>query len=486
MIGGPGSVRLARMTDLLSTDLLRRASSRPSGRGSDPTPETGRPLALGALLAGVGAPALALSLLWFVGLVGWYADDGGSHGTTRSVLRVGADAWLLAHGSPLSLRDTVVTASPLGLTLLCGFLAYRLARRAALACEVEDLRSVGLGTVVLAGSYAAVALLVAVLAGAPVAEPGLGSAFLGGAVVGGLFGSAGLLRGAGRAGELRLRIPVPVLSAGYAALTVLVLMVAAGALLTAAGLVVHWSAATEVVESLDLDLTGGLLSLLLLVGIAPNVVLLASTYLLGSGFAVGTGTMVSPSEVVLGPVPSVPVLAALPDDGWAPGWTVALLAVPVLVALAAGFLAGRVLPTGSYSTAAGRGLAGGLGAAVMLTVAAWVAGGSIGPGRMRDLGIPVWDTLTSAALPLALGSLVGALGATWWTRRHEVPDARHPEPVTVTVSVTAPADLDSTAPTPRLLGPTPTDLTTEQTVQLRLPGHGGLPDQRDGKGSPAR
>src|SRR4051812_32117337 len=113
------SVRLAAMTDLLS-----RASSRPSTTA----PQTGRPLALGALLAGLGSPAVALSLLWFVGLVGWYADDGGSHGTTRSVLRVGADAWLLAHGSPLTLNHLVVTASPLGLTLLCGYLTYRLGR----------------------------------------------------------------------------------------------------------------------------------------------------------------------------------------------------------------------------------------------------------------------------------------------------------------------------------------------------------------------
>ncbi|WP_201524079.1 DUF6350 family protein, partial [Klebsiella pneumoniae] len=127
------------------TDLLSPLTSH-SAEGS---PQAGRPLAVGALLAGVGAPAVALSLLWFVGLIGWYADDGGSHGTTTSVLRVGADAWLLAHGSPLALRDAVVTASPLGLTVLCGYLTYRLARHAGAACEVDGLRTVGLGTVVL-------------------------------------------------------------------------------------------------------------------------------------------------------------------------------------------------------------------------------------------------------------------------------------------------------------------------------------------------
>ena len=479
------------------TDLLRPASTR----AASPAP-VGRPLALGALVAGLGAPAVALSLLWFAGLIGWYADDGGSNGTTTSVLRVGADAWLLAHGSPLKLRDAVVTASPLGLTLLCGYLTYRLARRAGAASDVDSLRSVGSGTVVLAGSYAAVAMLAAVLAGAPGAHPGLGQAFLGGLVVGGLFGGAGLVRGAGRAGELRRLIPVPALSVGYAAAGTVLLMVAAGALLTVIGLLVHWSAAVGVADGLDLDLTGVLMSLLLAAGIAPNAAVLAATYPLGSGFAFGAGTIVSPGEVALGPVPSVPLLAALPDDGWAPGWAMTLLAVPVLAAAVAAFLVGRTLPTTSYQAAAGRGLGGGVTAGILLTVAASWAGGSIGPGRMSDIGVVFGETLLAAAVPFAVGAAVGALAATWWNRRHEALDARHPEPLGEPPTVrplagpddrTEPVhlppvdenDLDRLVPQPR--GPAPADLTTEETVQLRL---GGVrkdgKDGKDGKGPAAR
>jgi hypothetical protein len=473
------------------TDLLSRVSSRPAATPQEP----GRPLAVAALLVGLGAPAVALSLLWFVGLVGWYADDGGSHGTTRSVLRIGADAWLLAHGSSLSLRHAVVTASPLGLTLLCGYLTYRLGRRAGAASDVEDLRSVGLGTVVLAGSYAAFALVTAVLAGAPGAEPSLGAAFIGGALVGGVFGGAGLLRGAGRAGELRRQIPVPALSVGYAAVVTVLLMAALGALLTVVGLAFHWSAAVGVVDRLHLDLTGGLLSLVLLAAIAPNVLLLAATYLLGSGFAIGTGTVVSPAEVTLGPVPAVPILAALPDDGWAPGWAVALIAVPVLTAAVAAYLTGRTLPTSSYQSAAVRGLGGGALAGVLLTILASVAGGGIGPGRMADIGISVGETLLAAVVPFAIGATVGALVATWWTRRHDVPDAQHPERVTEppaarplagpsddTEPVHLPAvtadSIDRIIPQPRTQprrpGPSPADLAGEDTVQIRLPdGKGG-------------
>lgn len=480
------------MTDLLSPVSSRRAAG---------TPETGRPLALGALVAGLGAPAVALSLLWFVGLIGWYADEGGSNGTTTSVLRVGADAWLLAHGSPLTLRDAVVTASPLGLTLLCGYLTYRFARRAGAASDVDDLRTVGLGTVVLAGSYAAVALLTAVLAGVPAAQPGMGQAFLGGAVVGALFGGAGLLRGAGRAGELRRLLPVPALYVGYAAAVTVLLMAALGALLTVVGLVLHWSAAVQVVDGLALDLTGGVMSLLLLAAILPNVVLLASTYLLGPGFAVGSGTLVSPAEVSLGPVPAVPVLAALPDDGWAPGWTIALLAVPLLAAAAAAFLVGRTLPTSSYQSTAARGAGAGALAGAALTTAAWVSGGAIGPGRMADVGITFGETLVAAVVALGVGALLGSMVATWWTRRHDVPDARHPEPLAQPPTarpLAGPEDttepvhlppvdedaIDRLVPQPRRSGPSPADLAGEDTAQLRLPD--GSVERKGGKGPKAR
>ncbi len=486
------------------TDLLSRPSTRTASSGTTAS-EEGRPLALGAVLAGVGAPAVALSLLWFVGLVGWYADDGGSHGTTTSVLRVGADAWLLAHGSPLTLNHLVVTASPLGLTLLCGYLTYGLARRAGAASSVDDLRAVGLGTVVLAGSYAAVALLTAVLAGAPGAEPGMGAAFLGGAVIGGVFGGLGLLRGAGRAAELRRLVPVPALSIGYAAITTVLLMAALGALLTAVGLAFHFTAAVEVADQLRLDLTGGLLSFVLLAAIAPNVLLLAASYLLGSGFAVGAGTVVSPAQVTLGPVPSVPVLAALPDNGWNPGWAVALVALPVLAAAGAAFVVGRALPTSSYQSAAGRGVGAGVAGAFLLTIAAAFAGGAIGPGRMSNVGISFGETLMAAVVALGSGAALGALAACWWARRRGVPDARHPEtlptppparplagPDDITEPVhlppVAPESLDRIVPQPRRAGPPSADLAAEDTVQIRLPEGPADPPPggRRGRGSSAR
>jgi hypothetical protein len=446
------------------TDLLRPArTERPSeGAREAPAADLPKPLAYGAAVVGVGSPAAALFVLWAVGLVGWFASDGGSHGTTRSVLRVSADAWLLAHGDHLSVGPAVVTASPLGLTLACAYLTYRFAVKAAQVCDADDLRTVGWATVVLAGVYGVVAMLVAILASVDAVQPGFALALVGGAFVGGLSGGVGLVRGAGLFGELRNRIPIPALGAAYTALVTLTALVAAGAVLTAVSLAVHVGAASRVADTLNLDFVGGVMSVLLVALIAPNLSLLASTYLLGPGFAVGVGTVVSPSAVSLGPVPAVPALAALPPDGWAPGWTVAFLAVPVLAAVAGGWLAGRTLPTSSYQSAAMRGLAGGLAAAVLLAVAVSFAGGSIGADRMSDLGAGSFTVLVAAIRSLVPGALAGGLIATWLARREGTPDAEHvaeEERVTLTTVV----------PRPRAPRPQTSDLSGEDTVGLRLP-----------------
>jgi hypothetical protein len=180
------------------------------------------------------------------------------------------------------------------------------------------------------------------------------------------------------------------------------------------------------------------------------------------------------------------VLAALPPDGWTPGWAMGFLAVPVIVGLGAAFVTGKVLPTRSVQVGAARGLGAGVLAAVLLGVAVSSAGGAIGPGRMAEIGAGFWAVLAAGVLPLGLGGTVGGLAATWWARRHDLQPAAHPErsPAPPTVwplagpeDVTEPVHLPPVTPQP--LAPATgvdvaavpeADLSTEDTVQLRLPG----------------
>jgi hypothetical protein len=402
---------MTSMTDLLAPTRPGTAAA-PGGAAG-----TRRPLWLSAALAGVVASAAVLTGCMALGLVGWFASDAGGHGDTRDAIRVGADAWLLGHGAPLALTGATITVVPLGLTLLCVYVAHRLGRWAALTSAEEDLGGLGLATVVLAGLYGVVSVVTAVLASLDTAGVSSGRAFVGGFVVALLGGGTGMLRSSVAGRAVVVRLPETVRAAASGALACALLVVAAGAALVVTALVVDLGEAANVLSRLHPDTAGAALYTVVVAALAPNVALLGGAYLLGPGFAVGTGTLVSPVSVVLGPVPAFPLLAALPASGSGPVWAVGLVGVPVVLAAVVGALVVRRYPAPGYETGALRGLAAGVLGGGLLTAATASAGGSAGPGRMADVGAPLVDTLAAATVSLGGGCVVGAVAMTWWLRR---------------------------------------------------------------------
>src|SRR5687768_7700590 len=63
------------------------------------SPRTQRPLVLIATLGGAAAALAPLLVCVAVGIIGWFAADAGAHGAPRDGMRMGAVAWLMAHGS---------------------------------------------------------------------------------------------------------------------------------------------------------------------------------------------------------------------------------------------------------------------------------------------------------------------------------------------------------------------------------------------------
>jgi hypothetical protein len=403
------------MTSLLDPPSTRAV--RANATGQSPR----RPLAVGAALAGaVSAGAVLLGCL-VIALIGWFASDAGGHGDTRDALRVGTDGWLLAQGAHLHLTtgavSATITATPLGLTLLCLYVAHRLGAWAAATSTVEGVRGLGLAAVVLAGVYAVIALVCAVLASTAPAEPDLLGSFGGAFLLALVGGGTGLLRGSRDCVDWRGRVPETVRAIGAGAVAAALLLVAAASLLLAVALLMDLGAAANVLSRLHADVSGGLLYTALVAAVAPNAVLLSGSYLLGPGFAVGTGTVVSPASVVLGPVPAFPLLAALPPQGTPPGWLAGLVAAPVVAAVVGVVLVLRRHPVLSYEAGAGRGLGAGALGGLLITLLVALAGGAVGPGRMADIGADLLPTLVSATVAMGVGGLVGGVGATWWARR---------------------------------------------------------------------
>ena len=59
------------------------------------------------LIATLGGAAAALAPLLVcvaVGIIGWFASDAGAHGAPRDGMQMGAVAWLMAHGSGVTVR----------------------------------------------------------------------------------------------------------------------------------------------------------------------------------------------------------------------------------------------------------------------------------------------------------------------------------------------------------------------------------------------
>jgi len=387
-----------------------------------------RPLVLLATLAGLAAACSTLVVCLAGGVVGWFLTDAGAHGAPRDGLRIGAVGWLMAHGSGVHVQGTAITVAPLGLTLLAVVVVWRLGLRLgdsvaghgpdadAIADGVRDW-TVPSTTAVFTLGYIVVLGVTHRLAATPATSPSLVRAVMWAVLLCGLVGGAAIAVGSGRAAIWTSFLPLSVRASAAAAWRALVWYAVASGLVLLVALAVHWNAAVNVMSQLHTSPGAATLLIGLCLVMLPNATLFSGSYLLGPGFAVGTHTLVTPTGVVLGPLPMFPLLAALPGNGPTPGWTVGLLALPPLVAAAATYRALGRYPTKRWDEAALRGAGAGLVCAVGFALLAALSGGAVGPGRMSAVGPFVLQGLLHGVATFGVGGLLGSLALTMRHRR---------------------------------------------------------------------
>ncbi len=392
------------------------------------SPKAPRSLVLTATLGGVLAALAPLLVCVAVGIVGWFAADAGVHGEPRAGMRMGALAWLMAHGSGITVQGSAVAVVPLGLSVVCAWSMWRLGHRvgegvsghgpdADRISDGERDLTVPMAVGLFFAGYGVTAVVVATLAAGSDTSLSVPRVVLWSLVMTLVVAAPAIATGSGRAAIWATWVPVGVRAAGGTALAVLTsfLAVSAAAFLISLGFSI--GEAATVMGQLHLGVGDGVVYALANVGFVPNAALFSGSFLLGPGFVVGGGTLVSPSIVVLGALPLFPLLAALPDAGTTASWLAAVVALPTLVAAVASARWQRRHPVLGWFESLLRGCGGGILAGIAFAVLASLAGGAVGPGRMRHLGVFVPDVLVHAITSFGIGGAVGALAMTWWQRR---------------------------------------------------------------------
>lgn len=367
----------------------------------------------GGLLAGLAGSLLVSGVL----LVAWLSAIAIPLST---VLGFAGGVWLLAHGGVLVVGTDQLTLVPLGLTLGFGALCVSAGRfayqqgRLAHAGEVDGRRRRRLlwGSVgqVAAGYTLFAAVLAALVSGAAqLWRPALGALVVSacGSAIGAAL-AAGLRPWA--AGPDWLRRGVRGTAAGALGLVAI-----AGATLALAVLLGEQRVAA-LEDPLVLDPGGVFVWSVLVLAYLPNLLAWVLAWLLGAGFTVGSGSLVSLSTTQLGMLPSLPVLGALPPVGAADPWMLAWLAAGVAVGVLSGVVAVR---RGREETAGGLLAAALAGLGTGLVALAWAAAsrGGLGSLRLAELGPRLLELLAIGVPLLLLSACAGGMGAWLVARR---------------------------------------------------------------------
>ncbi|MGN2635861.1 cell division protein PerM [Nocardia takedensis] len=355
------------------------------------TPELARTL----LFVAARTTTTALVVVAALVLVVLLSADGGMDGISGAI----AASWLAAHQVPLVIGKTALGLLPLLPTLL---LLWSTARDCARAVEPDSTRAdlARLVAAALAGPLlvTAVCLAVAEDASAVVAlQPPNSFAAFAWVIV--LYTAAAGIGIATRSPAALAGLPAlpewAIAGLHGAGRTVLRLLGCATAV-TLISLLGHWSRLGDTYATAG-GAVGFLGLTLLSLGYLPNLVVGGVSVLVGSGFEVGDAS-VGLFSVVGGPVPAVPLIAAIPP-GPAAGWWPVLLLVPAAVGVLGGLDTARTStdrPRTPWAT-----LTSAAAATLLLLLLAAVASGDLGSFGRVGVDLPIFAVVCFAWLAAA-------------------------------------------------------------------------------------
>lgn len=373
--------------------------------------------ALQALIVAATAIGLVIAPL----TITWLIEGDGSV-SWLVALQVAVFAFLLATGVPVTFTageilgiefpEFVISAMPLGVTLLMALLIIRVGHRLSATSSLwpawvgggASFGLIGLGVSTLANNDA-------VLVGEwePLIFPALFFAVL--LFVSSTLGPRFELFEGANGPEAKERVWVrstllnlysklhwsirPVLSpASRVGLGVIATMLFASAIMLSLALGFGWIEVVRLYEALRVSALGGVMVTIGQLAILPNLIVYIMAWISGVGFSIGTGSIVSPIVSQLGPMPAFPIFAALPTGGFDRG--LLFILIPVLAAFIGTLMVRKYVDQirWEYATRLSGALALSITSATVAGVSAAVLGslasGAFGPGRFAEVGVNPW------------------------------------------------------------------------------------------------
>jgi hypothetical protein len=391
------------------------------------------------LLVATGFATLWAALLSYVpvavviGLARTLEGEGGLAGAAHA----GLAGWLLGHGVPIGTSIGPLALAPLLLTLLATWRLNRAglhATRAVGARNSGSIRTALRVSATIGVAYAILGWLAAIVVDGRGTDVSPARAALNFFLLGLLASLIGALRSTDGLLVLARRMPPVVRHGLRTGLVAALLIVAVGAAFAGLSVAIGGGQAADMIAAYRTGTAGQAGITLVSLAYGVNAAIWAVAYLLGPGFLLGTGSVIRLTEVTLGPLPTLPLLAGLPAGPM--GATGALLlAVPVLVGMTSGWMLTRRLSRGRGHGAPKRPVQGGparpgepphhlaqaawtrvIGAAlisgpvagVVLGTLSWLSSGSLGNGRMSTIGPVTWQVALVATAVVSVSATVGA------------------------------------------------------------------------------
>ena len=403
-----------------------RETVRVPGQRRPPERVRRAPLPVAAGFAMLWAAVLSyLPVAAVIGLARTFEGQGGLAGAAKG----GLAGWLLGHGVPIGTSIGRLGLAPLLLTIL---IVWRLDRAGLHVTRAIGARRSGrISDAVLVAfaiglGYALLGSLAALAVDGRGAEVAPGRAAINFFVLGGVAAFSGALRGTGALGRIATWMPGPVRDGVRTGLIATFFVLAAGAAVTGLSVAVGGGQAADMISAYRTGVAGQAGITLVSLAYGANAVIWAAAYLLGPGFALGTGSAVRLTEVTVGPLPTLPLLAGLPDGPMGAAGTL-LLALPVIAGLAAGWLLTMRLvrsdrtqpdekraeakPLPPWSQVLGGGLLAGPAAGIVLGVLCRLSGGPLGNGRLAVIGPDPWQVGLLATAVVGVSAALGAAAA---------------------------------------------------------------------------